>query len=154
MSDSCEINDLYHGVVYLIQPSEYIDKIKDQNKYKIGVSYKVGSGRIKAYKPRTKIYGVHYIKDVFNVEKKLKRGFNLHFKLFRGYEYFEGNLSQMIEIYWNVIESYLVKQDNHNPKPNKDVLIDLDKYQINLKLIKKNLKNSLFRCKNCSYKPY
>lgn len=96
------------------------------------------------------MYAIHYIKDVFRVEKLLKKEFNINFKLFKGKEYFEGNLGRMIEIYWNVIQSHLVKKD-HYPKPNKDILIDLDKCCIDLKLIKNILKHKLFKCENCPY---
>ena len=143
----------YDGVIYIIKPDEYVGNEKDKNKFKIGLSYKNGTPRVKGFGSKTIVYGVHLIKNVFDVESTLKSKFKNLFILIKGTEYFEGDLGSMINIYWSIVHPNLILK-NHNPKPNKNLPIDVDKHTINLKILKLKQDPCLtdkFFCENCEY---
>lgn len=88
------------GGLYLIQPFEYLNT----NVYKIGCSHKQSpyDRIVSGYKKGTDIYVFTKCENPFQLEDKLKKKFNKYFKLFKGREYFEGNINDMIIIFINI----------------------------------------------------
>jgi hypothetical protein len=91
------------GIVYLLQPPEFIDT----NILKIGHSTKNDITRCKSYGSKCVIYNVRTFSNSSYVEKVLLGSFNKKFKLYKGKEYFEGDVKEMDKLFY-----FLVTNDN------------------------------------------
>jgi hypothetical protein len=86
------------GILYLIQPAEYIGT----HCYKIGCSSKSSIGRVKyGYKKGTRYLIILECENAFDIEKILKEIFNENFTLFAGREYFKGDENEMLKLFYN-----------------------------------------------------
>ena len=80
------------GVIYFIQPAEFINT----NVYKIGMSIKQHFNRVyTGYRKGTKWFSINEIDNPRDVEKHIKKSFNDKFTLFKGNEYFSGDIQDM-----------------------------------------------------------
>jgi hypothetical protein len=91
------------GIIYLVQPAELVGT----NRYKIGCSSKNDLSRCKnGYKTGTRYINIMECEDPFKIESQIKRVFEAKFKLIAGKEYFEGNESDMIIEFFNIVQNY------------------------------------------------
>lgn len=97
----------YH-YIYLIKEKIYIDEEKEV--YKIGKSTQENTRRVKSYPSGSKLYLQIRCINCHSEEKKLLKIFNERFKLYRGREYFLGDIELMMDIvYSEVKEEYYLK---------------------------------------------
>ena len=87
------------GIVYLLQPQEFINT----NILKIGHSTKNNLSRCKSYGSNSIIYNVRTFNNSSYVEKVLLCCFNKRFKLYKGNEYFEGDLKEMDNLFYFLV---------------------------------------------------
>ena len=91
---------MWKGIIYLIQPTELINT----NRYKIGCSTKNNLDRCNnGYKKNTRYICIMECINPLLLEKKLINIFNSKFKLIAGKEYFEGDESSMLTIFFETI---------------------------------------------------
>jgi hypothetical protein len=99
------------GSVYLIQPAELIGT----NRYKIGCSKKGNLDRCKnGYKNGTRYIIIMECDDPYTIEKQIKQQFNINFELLAGKEYFEGEIENMIKIFYEIVYNNLFNYKNYN----------------------------------------
>jgi hypothetical protein len=90
------------GIVYLLQPPEFIDT----NIYKIGHSRNNNIQRCYSYGSNTVLHYTRICKDSLFIEKKLIENFKNNFQLVKGREYFEGEIDNMIYNFHNIFKLY------------------------------------------------
>ena len=84
------------GIVYLVQPCELVGT----DRYKIGMSNKNTLYRIKnGYKKGTEIIRVYNCDFPLAIEKYIKEEFNEKFKLIAGKEFFEGEKTEIKNVF-------------------------------------------------------
>jgi hypothetical protein len=87
------------GILYLIQPVEYIGT----DCYKIGYSSKSNIDRVRhGYKKGTRYLHIVECDNAIEIEKILIDVFNENFTLFAGREYFKGDINEMLDVFYNV----------------------------------------------------
>lgn len=97
------------GRVYLLQSPEFINS----NVFKIGHSNSDDLKRCFSYGSKTILYYTRICNNSSFVEKKLIEGFNKRFKVYKGREYFIGNINEMINEF-HVIYDYYANEYNDN----------------------------------------
>jgi len=129
----------YH-FIYLIQEKIYIDENIDV--YKIGKSTQENTRRVKSYPSGSKLYIQLSCNDCHLMEKKLINIFKTKFKLYRGREYFLGNLENMMNIIYNEIKNENYISEYHTINDN-DQIINNDNDQIinNEKILNRELQS-------------
>jgi hypothetical protein len=104
------------GILYLIQPVEYIGT----SIYKIGCSRDKSLKRCKSgYGEGSKYIVIMDCDDPFTLEGKIKKAFNKKFKLFTGREYFEGDETEMITEFLKIAHSCDIIKNNVYKKQSK-----------------------------------
>jgi len=90
------------GILYLIQPAEYIGT----DCYKIGYSSNSNIDRVKyGYKKGTRYFHIVECDNANKIEKILIEVFNENFTLFAGREYFKGDINEMLDLFYNVYKN-------------------------------------------------
>lgn len=91
------------GNIYIVQPKEYAH----ENIFKIGKST-TSVRRMNAYKKNSEVMLMRYVANIDNMENLIKNIFKFKFIQRRdiGYEYFEGNIRDMINVAQNTIDEY------------------------------------------------
>ena len=139
------------GIVYFIQPSEFISS----DIYKIGYSKQPLLNRIKQYGNKTSIKCIFESSNVINTEKKLISKFNENFDKFKGKEYFIcKNVVKAKNIFYEVCNSPFITNDNSYSFNDTDIDTDIDANkevsletkEINQQVVEKN-----YQCKICKY---
>lgn len=92
------------GILYLIQPCEYIGT----SKFKIGVSRKCSIDRIKDYKSNCRVLYIFNVDDVFKIEELIKTEFKKKFSLFKGKEWFEGEEDKIKTEFVSIYNQFLI----------------------------------------------
>lgn len=133
------------GIIYFIQPSEYIST----NIYKIGYSRQRLLNRINQYGKETTIISIFRVSNVIQVEKILISEFNSNFTKFKGNEYFICNdIEIATTIFIDVCNSHKLSSNlsvkNGNQSNSNDT--------IDIRLKTKCNENSKFVCVLCNYK--
>jgi len=116
------------GIIYLVQPAELVGT----NRYKIGCSSKNDLSRCKnGYKKGTRYISIMECLEPFSIESQIKRLFEAKFKLIAGKEYFEGNESDMVTEFFNIVKNYKscpsqvlqtnTHKDSKKKSPNKQL---------------------------------
>ena len=116
----------YH-YIYLLKEKRYIDE--DREVYKIGKSTQENTKRVKSYPSGSKLYLQIRCINCHVMEKKLIMIFNETFKLYRGREYFLGDIELMMDIVYNEI------RDDCSSNGNQTYVTILNE---NKKLLKEN----------------
>jgi hypothetical protein len=136
------------GIVYFIQPSEYIST----NIYKIGYSQQSLLNRIKQYGNNTSIICVLGTNNALATEKQLISAFNSRFVKFKGKEYFIiEDIQNAKNIFYNVCN--LKDKSNSNSEETIDFNLK-DNSDVNISVIneKVGLNNSIiYKCETCNY---
>lgn len=78
------------GMIYLIQPAKLIGT----NRFKIGCS---GKPNLNSCKSDIRYLCIMECVDPFVLKSKIKKEFNSRYKLIAGYEYYEGDESDIVE---------------------------------------------------------
>lgn len=92
-------NEDINGYVYMVIP----EVLKGTNRVKIGMSVCNNEKRIKSYGKGVEIVVKHNCSNPRELEKCLKKTFNHRFNLIQGKEYFEGDISEIEKIFYQVI---------------------------------------------------
>ena len=103
------MNDNNLGFVYLCQPEEY----KNMNVYKIGNTVDIKQ-RISSYGKNTNLLLSYKVKNKIYCEKLIIKKFNEYFKLFKGKEWFKGELDEIKNIFNTTITDDLKYNENDN----------------------------------------
>ena len=132
------------GLLYLIQPVE----LCGTNRYKIGCSSKNTLERVLSYKKGSR-YLITITTELYNeIEKILIKEFNNKFTCIAGKEYFEGNESDMFNLFLDIIKKHnkIPQQEliEHNNEENVEQTTDL---QDTTKL----KQPKIHRCYFCNY---
>lgn len=91
------------GIIYLIQPYEFIGK----SVYKIGYSSKTSLDRChNGYKKGSRYLCINECINPTILENKIKKEFNNKFKLEKGREYFEGNEENIKLLFRKLVEEH------------------------------------------------
>ncbi len=105
------------GIIYLIQPYEYIGT----NTFKIGRSGNTNLDRcVKGYKSGSRYICIMECEEPIKLERIIKKKFNKKFKLFTGYEYFEGNENIMKEKFIKITNDFEDKYKKSNEKQESE----------------------------------
>ena len=97
------------GLIYLVQPTKFIGT----NIYKIGASITSSvenPKRLKTYGKKCIIVCLYNCDEPITYEKEIIFRFNINFTLYKGSEYFQGNIDKMTELF-NIISN---KKINNN----------------------------------------
>lgn len=86
------------GTLYFIQPAELVGT----NRYKIGCSASNDMIRCKSYKKGTRYMMILECNQPFVVEDAVKRQFNARFSRIAGKEYFEGDETEMRNLFYAI----------------------------------------------------
>ena len=113
------------GQVYLVQPQEF----EDTDIFKVGMSAENNLKRVKNYKSKTIILNIFICKNPKKLENKILKIFKENFKLYRGQEYFEGDINEMCKIFSICISNYDDEDitANINEDITKDITEDITK---------------------------
>lgn len=86
--------------VYLITPGEYegLDIVK------IGMHRGNTTSRINSYGRKTKIYSIRSVSNSKFIEKEIMKQFKLNFKIYKGREYFEGEIDKCIDLFDKIVD--------------------------------------------------
>jgi hypothetical protein len=118
----------FKGSVYLVQPAELIGT----NRYKLGCSKKGNLDRCKnGYKNGTRYIIIMECENPHNIETQIKQKFNIYFELVAGKEYFEGEIKDMIKVFYETVYNNIFKYNE------LDFKFDLDNNNLSNQLIKK-----------------
>jgi len=103
------------GTLYFIQPAELVGT----NRYKIGCSAGCDMIRCKSYKKGTRYIMVLECLQPFVVEKEVKSQFDARFKRIAGREYYEGDETEMRDIFYSIYLQYLGRSvmESEEPEP-------------------------------------
>lgn len=96
------------GRVYLLQSPEFLNT----NVFKIGHSNSDDLKRCFSYGSKTILYYTRICQNSSFVEKKLIEGFNKRFKVYKGREYFIGNINEMINEFQVIYDDLFFDRDN------------------------------------------
>lgn len=137
------------GIIYFIQPSEYIST----NIYKIGYSRQRLLNRINQYGKETSIISIFRVSNVIQVEKILISEFNSNFTKFKGNEYFIcDDIEIATRIFIDVCNSHKMCSNlsvkNENENENESNSNDIKEIRLKTKCNE----NSKFVCVLCNYK--
>ena len=91
------------GTLYFIQPAELVGT----NRYKIGCSAGCDMIRCKSYRKGTRYMMVLECHQPFVVEKEVKAQFDVRFNRIAGKEYYEGNESEMRDLFYRIYLQFL-----------------------------------------------
>jgi len=91
-----------NGLIYLVQPSEYIGS----NVYKIGYSSQENFIRLLSYGKNTKYICNLNCKNPLKLETIIKKDFIKKYRLIRGYEYFEGTEQEILNNFIELVMKY------------------------------------------------
>ena len=92
------------GIIYFIQPATLVGSIP--SRYKIGMSSKNNLKRCNSYGDGSRFICIMESNNPNFVENKLKEEFNKKFKLCAGNEYFEGNETEMLYSFLEIMNKY------------------------------------------------
>ena len=137
----------YH-FIYLIQEKIYIDENIDV--YKIGKSTQENTRRVKSYPSGSKLYIQLSCNNCHLMEKNLINIFKTKFKLYRGREYFLGNLESMMNIIYNEIKDEHYISEYYTINDNNQIISEENsKFKLLNGELKSKNKYLLFNdCKN------
>lgn len=147
------------GIVYFIQPSEFISS----DIYKIGYSKQPLLNRIKQYGNKTSIKCIFESSNVINTEKKLISKFNENFDKFKGKEYFIcKDVVKAKNIFYEVCNSPFITNDNSDSFNDTDIDADINtdidankevslETNLETKEINQFLVGKTFQCEICKY---
>ena len=102
------------GIVYLIQPEEYLET----NIYKVGRSDNQSLRRIKSYGKRTEIVSIMCVSDCKSIEKIILDKFKSVFPIVKGREYFDIDLplGELLKAFVNLViennDKYVKQESN------------------------------------------
>lgn len=116
-------------IVYLIQPCELIGT----DRYKIGRSAKNDLSRMKGYKNGTRYISIMEVENDKHVERNLINHFNNTYKKIAGNEYFQGNESDMLKDFLDIVINK--KEINYKLIKEPDPIYEpeqLDKHNTNI----------------------
>jgi hypothetical protein len=142
--------EMTEGFIYLLREREFIKT--NENIYKIGKSKQEFGKRFSQYPNQSQMYLHLYVNDVDKFEKTLIDLFSIEFnkRIDIGYEYFEGNVNNMLKLIFNcyfnvnfnkinVINDELQdKINNYIINKEKEKTNEIEK--INLRLEKQKIK--------------
>lgn len=117
------------GIVYLVQP----EILLETDKYKIGLSKDNNLSRIKSYGKNTRIIIIRECENPYLIEKEIKKSFNSKFKLIKGEEWFEGDKTNMLKEFENIINLFKdevkdeVKDENKKKNNKQEIKEKIDK---------------------------
>lgn len=116
------------GIIYLIQPAELVGT----NRYKIGMSRNPDLERCKnGYKKGSRYLCIMECNEPIKLENKIKKIFNLKFKLIAGNEYFEGNENEILNIFLEIVNNYKLKINNDMNKNDNNNELNIADNKIN-----------------------
>jgi hypothetical protein len=135
------------GYIYLLIEREFIKT--NENIYKIGKTKQEFGKRFNQYPKGSNLFLHLYVKNIDIFEKNMIDLFGLEFKrrLDIGYEYFEGDLNNMIQLIFNyyfndtiskISETNIIIKEKE--EPNKVEALNLKLEKTNLKLEKQKIK--------------
>ena len=104
-----------YNYLYLIQDNRDIGL----NVYKIGKTTQSPSDRLKGYSKGTYAIRIYQVDDCHKKESELIELFKKKYKLFRGREYFEGDLNDMINEFNNLCNNCINMNDNNELLENE-----------------------------------
>ena len=88
------------GIIYLVQPPELVGI----NRYKIGMSNNLNLNRCKnRYKKGSRYICIMECMNASILKEKIKKEFNIKFKLIAGNEYYEGNENEILTTFNNLV---------------------------------------------------
>ena len=118
------------GLVYLVQPSNYVGT----NCYKIGMSKSNTIKRIKSYGMDCINVISRECSNAKDVESNLIKQFKLHFgKPFRGREWFAGSKDEMVALFDYCFGEYATNTTNSFIEINQHPMLDLDDIEVYVK---------------------
>ena len=105
------------GIVYLIQPIEFLGT----DIHKIGISIKQeGITRCKkGYGKGTVFYHIAYCAEPLIIETNIIKRFNEEFELYKGKEYFKGNITKMKKEFLKLLSEHEEEYDTEKEKNKK-----------------------------------
>lgn len=118
-----------YNFLYLIQ--DYNDL--GTNIYKIGKTTQDYSSRLKGYPKGTRTFRIIEVDNCEKRESELIKIFNDKFTLYRGREYFTGNITDMINVFTNFCDKFI-----HLLESNKTISLNINKTNNNSILNKTN----------------
>lgn len=124
-----------NGIVYLVQPSEFIGT----DIFKIGYSCVSNLKRCHSYGPNTKYICIMHTEKPRSVEKNLIKAFTDAFLLHKGREYFKGDENQMQQIFSSLVVNYITTE-------TPSLLNDAE-----LQDISNKKQQTRFNCRSCDY---
>jgi hypothetical protein len=127
--------EMTEGFFYLLREREFIKT--NENIYKIGKSKQEFGKRFSQYPNQSQMYLHLYVNDVDKFEKTLIDLFRIEFnkRLDIGYEYFEGNVNNMIKLIFNC---YFNVNFNKMNEINDELQDKINNYIINKEKEKTN----------------
>jgi len=96
-----QINEVLDEIIYIIKEREHV-RMKE-NVYKVGRTKQKFLKRFAAYPPGSQVFMVFNVRNSLKIENTIKKLFKTKYKLVRGTEYFEGDVSNMITDIINII---------------------------------------------------
>ena len=138
------------GIVYLIQPSEYIST----NIYKIGYSCQPHLNRIKQYGCNTYTIMIEACDNAFLTEKKIIDAFKSKFKIHKGKEYFIGeDIDMMKSVFRSVLNNGVKMEDNIATHVETGIATNIaTNNETNVEMNLDVKSDKIYECKYCIYK--